>query len=66
MEMTLDAATNCDWCTDRLDVVLIDEDLLDLLTEYTDMILFHEGSLSSCLEPVVNVNLSHVLIIKLI
>jgi len=51
----VDVPANGDWSFDRLDVVLLDEDLLDLLSEYSEVLLGEALARFEHVEPLVSV-----------
>lgn len=55
MELTVDVSANCNWGANRLDVALLDEDLLDLLAEETKVTFRQDSSLFDSVEPVVDI-----------
>ena len=59
MELSVDIATNSDGSLDWLDIALFDKDLLDLLTEDSELPLRKDGSAFESFEPVVDVALAH-------
>lgn len=59
MELSVDIATNSDGSLDWLDVALFDKDLLDLLTEDSELPLRKDGATFESFEPVVDVALAH-------
>ena len=51
----MDVSANCNWSADRLDVAFLDQDLLDLLAEETEVSLRQNSSLFNSVEPVVDI-----------
>ena len=55
MELTVDVSANCNWGANGLHVALLDQDLLDLLTEETKVTFRQDSSLFNSVEPVVDI-----------
>ena len=55
MELSVNISADCYWCTDWLDVALLNEDLLDLFAENSEVALGQDSSIFDCREPLVDV-----------
>ena len=51
----MDVSANGDWSTDWLDVALLNQDLLDLLTEESEVSLWKDSSVLDSCEPLIDV-----------
>lgn len=55
----MDVAADGDRCLDGLHVAFLDEDLLHFLAKDAQLPLWQNGALFDCLQPVVDVTLTH-------